>query len=95
MEQALRIGPFNFEPVVYFADLDHLRAGAGQIGGGDDRAHVFFFNDAEPDPVGVELFGPRHQLETEGAITITLPTGERTRVPDAEEIVRQALQTAA
>jgi hypothetical protein len=42
------------------------------------------------EPVGIELFGPRRQLESEGTITVVLPSGERVRVLDAERLVRKA-----
>ena len=46
-------------------------------------------------PLGIELFGPREQLETEGAITVVLPSGECVRIPEAEELVRGSLAASA
>lgn len=86
----MRVGPYTFEHATYFPEVDHLRAGGGQIGDTEDPRHVFFFADEGDEPIGIELFGPRHQLESDGAITVTLPCGERTRIPDAEAIVRVA-----
>jgi hypothetical protein len=86
----MKIGPYDFEPATYFPEIDHLRAGGGQIGDTDDARHVFFYGDHGGEPAGVELFGPRRQLESEGAITVVLPSGERVRVPDAERLVREA-----
>lgn len=91
----MRVGPYTFEPATYFHEVDHLRAGGGQIGESDDPRHIFFFADGGEEPVGVELFGPRQQLDADGAITITLPSGERTRITDAEALVRRAARDAA
>jgi len=92
----MKIGSYDFEPATYFPEIDHLRAGGGQIGDADDARHVFFYDDEnEGEPVGVELFGPRQQLASEGAITVVLPSGERVRVPDAERLVRDAPATDA
>jgi hypothetical protein len=91
----MKIGSYDFEPAKYFPEIDHLRAGAGQIGDTDDPRHVFFYDADRNDPVGVELFGPRSQLEGEGAITVMLSSGERVRVPEAERLVREALAADA
>lgn len=91
----MKIGPYDFEPVTYFPEIDHLRAGGGQVGDTEDPRHVFFYSEGGSDPLGVELFGPRQQLESEGTITIVLPSGERVRVPDAERLVQSALAADA
>jgi hypothetical protein len=91
----MKIGPYDFEPVTYFPEIDHLRTGGGQIGDGDDPQHVFFYGEDGGEPLGLEFFGPRRQLESEGAITVALPSGERVRVPDAERLVRNALTADA
>jgi hypothetical protein len=49
----------------------------------------------EDEPQGIELFGPRDQLETEGAITVILPSGERVRIPEAEQLIRESLTAHA
>jgi hypothetical protein len=95
MEATMKIGSYDFEPATYFPEIDHLRAGAGQIGDTDDPRHVFFYGENGGEPAGIELFGPRDQLESEGAITVVLPSGERVRVPDAERLVREALAADA
>jgi hypothetical protein len=56
---------------------------------------VFFYSDEGDEPVGVEFFGPHRQLENEGTITIVLPSGERVRTPDAEQLVRETLAADA
>lgn len=86
----MKIGPYDFEPAAYFPEIDHLRAGGGQIGDTDDPRHMFFYDESGGEPVGIEFFGPRRQLESEGAITVALPSGRRVRVPDAERLVREA-----
>ncbi len=84
----MKIGSYDFEPATYFPAIDHLRAGGGQIGDTDDPRHVFFYGENSDEPVGIEFFGPRRQLESEGTITVVLPSGEHVRVPDAERMVR-------
>ena len=91
----MKVGPYNFEPTTYFPEIDHLRAGGGQIGDSTDARHVFFYADAGETPLGIELFGPREQLETEGAITVVLPSGRRVRIPDAERLIRESLAADA
>jgi hypothetical protein len=95
METPVNVGPYNFEPTTYFPEIDHLRAGGGQIGDSDDARHVFFYADDGKEPVGIELFGPREQLQTEGTITVVLPSGHSVRVPDAERLVRESLAANA
>ncbi len=91
----MNVGPYNFEPTTYFPEIDHLRAGGGQIGDSTDTRHVFFYAPDGETPLGIELFGPRAQLETEGSITVLLPSGSRVRLPDAERIVRESLTAHA
>jgi hypothetical protein len=69
----MNVGPYNFEPATYFPEIDHLRAGGGQIGDSTDAQHVFFYAPDGETPLGIELFGPRAQLETEGSITVGRP----------------------
>lgn len=91
----MNVGPYNFEPATYFPEIDHLRAGGGQIGDSTDARHVFFYADGETEPRGIELFGPHEQLKTEGTITVVLPSGRRVRVPDAERLIRESLTASA
>lgn len=98
----MNVGPYNFEPATYYPEIDHLRAGAGQIGDSRDARHVFFYagENAElagesDEPLGIELFGPREQLEVEGAITVILPSGQHVRIPDAERLIRESLTADA
>jgi hypothetical protein len=91
----MKVGPYNFEPATYFPEIDHLRAGGGQIGDSNDARHVFFYARGGDGPCGIELFGPREQLEAEGAITVVLPSGRHVRVPDAERLVRESLTADA
>lgn len=85
----MKIGSYDFEPAAYFPEIDHLRAGGGQIGDSSDPRHVFFYDQKSAEPLGIEFFGPRQQLESEGAITVVLPSGRHVRVPDAERLVRE------
>lgn len=95
MESFVNVGPYNFEPTTYFPEIDHLRAGGGQIGDSDDVRHVFFYEDGGKEPTGIELFGLREQLEAEGTIAVVLPSGQRVRIPDAERLVRESLTADA
>jgi hypothetical protein len=95
METPVNVGPYSFEPTTYFPEIDHLRAGGGQIGDSDDARHVFFYARDGKEPIGIELFGPREQLANEGTITVVLPSGRRVRVPDAERLVRESLAADA
>jgi hypothetical protein len=95
MEATVKIGSYDFEPAAYFPEIDHLRAGGGQIGDTNDPRHVFFYGENSVEPLGIEFFGPRRQLESEGAITVVLPSGEHVRVPDAERLVRETLAADA
>ncbi|MGA2162946.1 MAG: hypothetical protein ABSH36_00575 [Solirubrobacteraceae bacterium] len=36
----MKIGDYDFEPVTYIPEIDHLRAGGGQIGDTEDPRHV-------------------------------------------------------
>lgn len=91
----MKIGPYDFEPATYFPEIDHLRAGGGQVGDTEDSRHVFFYGEDGGEPLGVELFGPRQQLEREGMITVVLPSGQRVRVAEAERLVQSALAADA
>jgi hypothetical protein len=95
METLMNVGPYSFKPVTYFPEIDHLRAGGGQIGDSTDARHIFFYVQDDDEPRGIELFGPREQLETEGAITVVLPSGQPVRVPEAERLVRESLSADA
>lgn len=91
----MNVGPYIFEPATYFPEIDHLRAGGGQVGDSTDARHIFFYASDSKTPLGIELFGPREQLETEGSITVVLPSGSRVRIPDAERLVRESLTAHA
>jgi hypothetical protein len=91
----MNVGPYNFEPVSYFPEIDHLRAGGGQIGDSADDRHVFFYYADGDQPLGIELFGPREQLEANGAITVVLPSGRSVRIREAERLVRESLAADA
>jgi hypothetical protein len=95
MEVSMNVGPYNFEPTTYFPEIDHLRAGGGQIGDSTDARHIFFYADGEDEPRGIELFGAREQLESEGAITVVLPSGGRVRIADAERLISESLTADA
>jgi hypothetical protein len=95
MEATVNVGPYNFEPTTYFPEIDHLRAGGGQIGDTGDARHVFFYAADGKEPIGIEMFGLREELETAGAIAVVLPSGEHVRVPEAERLVRESLTADA
>jgi hypothetical protein len=88
---SLRAGPYTFTHVTYDAPSDVLYAALDAPRPGsraetpeehvlrfDDRGHFF----------GLTLVNPRRQLAREGAVYVSLPSGERVRVQGAEAAIR-------
>ena len=88
---ALRIGRHTFRFTTYDPPSDVLDAGVeGPPEGRRERSpeeHIWRL-DEEGRLVGITLMNPRRQLEREGAVYVTLPTGERERVTGAEAMIR-------
>jgi hypothetical protein len=88
---ALRIGRHTFHFTTYDPPSDVLDAGVeGPPEGRRERSpedHIWRL-DEEGRLVGLTLMNPRRQLEREGAVYVTLPSGERERVAGAEAMIR-------
>ncbi|MFN8152285.1 MAG: hypothetical protein U0R24_14330 [Solirubrobacterales bacterium] len=89
----LRIGRHNFTYVTYDASSDVIYAkrdgepSARRQPSPED--HVWLF-DADDRFHGVALMEPRERLERDGAVYLTLPSGEHERVAGVEFTVRRA-----
>ena len=91
---ALRAGPFTMTYVTYDASSDVLYAGfepQRRQGSRErtDEEHFLRF-DEEGRFVGITLVNPRAQLEREGAVYVSLPSGDRVRVQGVEAELRAA-----
>lgn len=88
---SLRAGPYTFSHVTYDAPSDVLYAALTSPMPGARRttpeAHILRF-DEEGRFSGITLVNPRDQLAREGAVYISLPSGERVRVQGAEAAMR-------
>jgi uncharacterized protein YuzE len=87
----LRAGPYTFRQVTYDASSDVLYATIAQAPTArrerSPEGHVWSF-DERGRFTGVALMSPREQLEREGSVSLTLPTGERERVQGVEAALR-------
>jgi hypothetical protein len=88
---AVRIGRHTFDYVTYDPPSDVLEVGvAGPPAGRralSPEEHIWRLDDEER-LVGITFMNPREQLDREGAVYVTLPTGERERVAGAERLLR-------
>jgi uncharacterized protein YuzE len=90
---SLRAGPYTFSHVTYDASSDVLYAAIDAPRRGSrlptpERHHLRF--DEQGRFFGMTLVNPREQLEREGAVYVSLPSGERVRVQGAEATIRGA-----
>jgi hypothetical protein len=89
---AVRLGPYTFRYVTYDPSSDVLDAALeGPRPGRREptpEAHVWRFDDRDRF-FGITLMNPREQLEREGGVFVTLPSGERERVAGAESLIRR------
>jgi uncharacterized protein YuzE len=91
---SLRAGRFTFPYVTYDAPSDILYASIEPQRRQGTREptpeqHFLRFND-EGRFVGLTLVEPRSQLEREGAVYVSLPSGDRVRVQGIELELRAA-----
>ena len=88
---SLRAGPYTFDHVTYDAPSDVLYAAIGgpRPGRRQDtpEAHLLRFDELGRF-FGITLVAPREQLDREGGIYVSLPSGERVRVQGAEAAIR-------
>jgi hypothetical protein len=88
---AVRIGRHTFRYSTYDPPSDVLEVGVeGPPEGRRKRSPEDHIWRLDPDErlVGITFMNPREQLEREGAVYVTLPTGERERVAGAERLIR-------
>jgi hypothetical protein len=88
---AVRIGRHTFSYVTYDPPSDILEVGldgppVGRREPSPER-HVWRLDD-RGRLVGITFMSPRDQLEREGALYVTLPSGERERVAGADRLLR-------
>jgi hypothetical protein len=88
----VRVGPYDFPLVDYDAFGDSLYLGPQEGGGVSEgttpEGHAFLYPDhGGREVIGVELDGVRRQLDLEGAVTITLPSGEVVRLSEVEQLI--------
>lgn len=90
---ALRVGPYTFSDVTYDGPSDVLYATIGQLPQSrrepTPEQHLWHFDDRGRFR-GITLIGPREQLERQGAVLVSLPTGELERVQGIELELRRA-----
>jgi uncharacterized protein YuzE len=89
---SLRAGPYTFSHVTYdppsdvlYAAIDRPRAGTREK---TPEEHILRF-DSRGEFFGVILVGPREQIEREGAVYLSLPSGDRVRVQGVEALMRE------
>ena len=89
---ALRVGPYTFSDVIYDGPSDVLYATIGRLHSSrrepTPEKHVWHFDDRGRFR-GITLMSPREQLEREGAVYVSLPTGELERVQGIELELRR------
>jgi len=87
----LRVGSHNFAFVTYDAASDVIYAKHDDAPSArrepTPEEHVWLF-DAEGRFHGIALMEPRERLERDGAVYVSLPSGERERVVGIEATVR-------
>jgi hypothetical protein len=89
---SVRVGRYTFRYVTYDASSDVLDAAIDGPRPGrrepTPEEHVWRFDDRDRF-FGLSLRNVRNQLEREGGVFVTLPSGERERVAGAESIIRR------
>jgi hypothetical protein len=90
---SLRIGRHTFRYATYDASSDVLYAALeGPPSGAREpspEGHIWRFDDAGRF-IGITFMNPREQLGREGAVYVTLPSGEKERAAGAERLIRAA-----
>ncbi len=87
----IRIGPYTFLEATYDSSSDVLYATLAEAPTArrevTPEEHVCTL-DAKGRLTGIAFMGARDQLEREGAVQVTLPTGEKERVQGADRLLR-------
>jgi hypothetical protein len=84
---SLRVGPYAFGNVVYDSSSDVVYAtvaGARTTRREPTPEGHFWLFDERGKLQGLTLMEPRERLERDGAVSVTLPSGERERVTGLE-----------
>ena len=88
---AIRVGPYTFGNVTYDGPSDVLYASIGELPSSrrekTPEEHLWHFDDRNRFR-GITLMSPREQLERDGAVYVSLPSGELERVQGVEILVR-------
>ena len=88
---SLRAGPYTFHHTSYDAAGDVLYAALTKPVRGSREPtpehHVLRY-DERGRFFGITFMSPREQLEREGGVFVSLPSGERVRVHGAERMIR-------
>jgi uncharacterized protein YuzE len=88
---ALRVGRHTFSYATYDASSDVLYASVeGPPRGTREptpEKHIWRF-DEKGRFVGITFMNPRRQLEREGAVYVTLPSGEKERAAGVEQLIQ-------
>lgn len=90
----MQVGPYNFPMIDYyrFADSVYLgpESGGGESGDLTPEGHAFLYPDGGGDEIiGLELQGVSRQLEQDGEVAVTLPSGEKVRLPVIERLIEE------
>ena len=89
----MRVGPYTFSDVSYDAPSDVLYASIGELPSSrrerTPEEHLWHFDDRGRFR-GLTLMAPREQLEREGAVHVSLPSGELERVQGIDLLLRGA-----
>ena len=87
---SLRAGPYTFNHVTYdppsdvmYAAIEAPRPGRRER---TPEEHLLRFDD-RGEFFGMILVGPREQIEREGAVFVSLPSGDRVRVQGVEALM--------
>jgi uncharacterized protein YuzE len=87
---SLRAGPYKFRHVTYDPPSDVLYAAVEAPRSGTrtrtPEAHILRF-DERGELSGMILVGPREQLQREGGVFVSLPSGDRVRVQGVEALM--------
>ena len=87
----MRSGRLTFSRITYDAPDDVLRARlshADEVSRERNEDGDWWGFDADGRPTSLTVMEPRERLERDGAVYITLPTGERERLQGAEAAMR-------
>lgn len=89
----MRTGRYSFRDVTYDPPSDVLYARLNQAPTAErqqtEEGDVWTFDEAGR-PTGLIVIEPRDRFERDGAVYVTLPTGERERLQGVESAMRRS-----